>query len=430
MRFSTTPHPFSCGIDLHARTMDLGVLNQDGEILVHRNRPAGPEPLLKAVAPYRTDLVVCVACIFTWYGLADLCAREGIPFVLGHALSMKAIHGGKAKNDKIDAQKIAVLLRGGMLPQASVSPEEMRATRDLLRRRLPLAHKRAELFAHVQHTNSQSTLPAIGTKMASKANRDGVAERFAAPAVHKSIAVDVALISYDDAWLGDVQRPMVNPATHHDANTLYLRQTVPGIGKMLSLVRLYAIHESNRFPRVQDVVSSCRVVTCAQASAGQRLGTSGTQIGNAHRKWAFSEAAVVFLRDQPAAQKYLARLEKKHGKGNALTVLAHTLARAVSHMLQRQGAFEREQCFQRAGRDADEPGASLDNHGTNLQEALDTAVSTASLHAQAPRGHETLSPAPWMGHPLSLLCHTVRVAHGLRVLLLTRAWLSLDNATR
>jgi hypothetical protein len=51
---------------------------------------------LKAVAPSRTDLVVCVACLFTWYWLADLCAREGMPFVLGHALSMKAMHGGKA----------------------------------------------------------------------------------------------------------------------------------------------------------------------------------------------------------------------------------------------------------------------------------------------------------------------------------------------
>lgn len=42
--------------------------------------------------------------------------KEGIAFVLGHALYMKAIHGGKAKNDKIDAHKIAVLLRGGLLP--------------------------------------------------------------------------------------------------------------------------------------------------------------------------------------------------------------------------------------------------------------------------------------------------------------------------
>jgi transposase len=102
--------------------MDLCVLNQEGESLLHRNRPAGPEPFLKAVAPYRTDLVVCVACIFTWYWLADLCARAGIPFVLGHALYMKAMHGGKAKNAKIDAHKMAVLLRGEMLPPAYVYP--------------------------------------------------------------------------------------------------------------------------------------------------------------------------------------------------------------------------------------------------------------------------------------------------------------------
>src|ERR1700757_1347015 len=102
----------------------------------------------------------------TWYWLADLCQREGITFVLGHALYMKAIHGGKAKNDRIDAQKIAVLLRGGMLPQAYVYPAEMRATRDLLRRRCPLVQTRAELLAHIQHTNSQSNLPEIGKKLA------------------------------------------------------------------------------------------------------------------------------------------------------------------------------------------------------------------------------------------------------------------------
>ncbi|HEY7506735.1 MAG TPA: IS110 family transposase, partial [Nitrososphaera sp.] len=104
--------------------------------------------------------------IFTWSWLADLCAQEGLPFVLGHALSMKAIHGGKATNAKLDSQKIAVVLRGGMLPQAYVSPAEMRATRDLLRRRLHLTRKRAELLAHVQHTNSQYHLPESGKKIA------------------------------------------------------------------------------------------------------------------------------------------------------------------------------------------------------------------------------------------------------------------------
>jgi len=270
--------------------------------------------------------------MFPWDWLADLCAEHGLPLVLGHALSMQAIHGGQAKNDTIDAQKIAVLLRGGMLPQASVSPAERRATRDLLRRRMPLARQRGARLAHVHNTNRQDHLPAIGKKIASNANRDGVAERLADPAVHKSLAVDLALITSYDALLRDVARTIGNTATHHDAQTWSRRQTVPGLGTMLRLVLLYAIHQIDRFPRVPDVASSCRLVTCARASAGKRSGPSGTTIGNAHRKWAFSEAAVLCLRDHPAAQTWLTRLEKKHRKGKALTILAHTWARAVYDM--------------------------------------------------------------------------------------------------
>ena len=118
MRFYTKQHTYYCGIDLHARTMYVCILDQGGETLLHRNMTATPEALLKAIAPYRAQIVPAAECLFTWYWLADLCAREGIPFVLGHALYMQAIHGGKAKHDKIDAHKIAVLLRGGMLPPA------------------------------------------------------------------------------------------------------------------------------------------------------------------------------------------------------------------------------------------------------------------------------------------------------------------------
>ena len=128
MRFYNTQHPFYCGIDLHARMIYVCILDPSGEVLVYRHMKTDPEAFLRAIAPYRPDIVVAVACLFTWYGLADLCADEESPFVLGHALDMKAIHGGKAKHDQIDSQKMAVRLRGGMLPQASVYPAERRAT--------------------------------------------------------------------------------------------------------------------------------------------------------------------------------------------------------------------------------------------------------------------------------------------------------------
>jgi transposase len=242
---------------------------------------------------------------------------------------MNASHGGTAKNDKIASQKIATLLRGGMLPQAYVYPAAMRAPRALLRRRTPLRRKRAELLAHVQNTNSQYTLPEIGKKIADNANRAGVAERFADPAGQKTIEVDLALISYYDELLRDIERSIVQAAKHHDANTLYLLHTVPGIGKVLSLVLLYDIHQVERCPTVQDFASYCRLLQWAKESGGTRLGTSGRKIGNAHLKGAFSEAATLFLRNTEAGQKYLARLAKKHDKGKALTIRAHKLAWVV-----------------------------------------------------------------------------------------------------
>jgi transposase len=153
MRIYTKQHRHYCGIDLHARTMYVCILDSAGQVLVHPNLPAAPAAFLETIAPYREDLGVAAECVFTWYWLADLCAAEGIAFVLGHALYMKAIHGGKAKNDRIDALKIATLLRGGMLPQAYVYPAGMRATRDLLRRRLHIVRKRGQLLAHIQMTS-------------------------------------------------------------------------------------------------------------------------------------------------------------------------------------------------------------------------------------------------------------------------------------
>ena len=340
MRFYNTQHPFYCGIDLHARMMYVCILDPSGEVLVHRTMKTDSEAFLRAIAPYRPDIVVAVECMFTWYWLADLCAEEDIPFVLGHALYMKAIHGGKAKNDKTLSQKIALLLRGGMLPKAYVYPAQMRATRDLLRRRTHLMRKRSELLSHVQTTNSQYNLPEIGKKIAYKANRDGVAERFADASVQKTVEVDLALLTYYDELLKDLELFILKTAKHHDANTLYLLQTVPGIGKILSLVLLYEIHRIKRFPSVQEFASYCRLVKCSKESGGKRVGTSGKKIGNAHLKWAFSEAATLFLRNNPQGQKLLARLEKKHDKGKALSILAHKLGRAVYCMLKRKVAFD------------------------------------------------------------------------------------------
>ena len=342
MRFYNRQHRHYCGIDLHVKTMYVCILDATGQVLVHRNVPSTPEALLDVVAPYRDDLVVAAECMFTWYWLADVCAAEGIAFVLGHALAMKAIHGGKAKNDKLDSFKIASLLRGGLLPQAYVYPAAMRATRDLIRRRLHLVRKRGQLLAHIQNTRAQYNLPAFGRRLAYPANREGVREHFTDPSVRKSIEVDLTLVAQYDTLITDLELTIVREAKRHDADAFHRLRSVPGIGKVLALTILYEIHDITRFDRVQEFASYARLVKGQKQSGGKTLGTSGAKMGNVHLKWAFSEAAVLFLRHTKDGKKFLAAIEKKHGKGKALSILAHKIGRAVFYMLSRGTVFSTE----------------------------------------------------------------------------------------
>lgn len=342
MQFYTGQHRYYCGIDLHARQMYVCIVNQEGAILVHRNIKTDPTGFLELIAPYRDDLAVAVECIFTWYWLADLCAREGIPFVLGHALYMKAIHGGKVKNDRIDSQKIALLLRGGMLPQAYVYPERMRATRDLLRRRMHLMRFRADLLAHIQNTASQYNLPPLAERASKKSERPAIPAHFPDPVVRQMIQLDLDVIAHLDEQLRVLEQDLALKAKAHDAFAYHLIRSVPGIGRILTLVILYEIERIERFATVGQFASYARLVKCAKESAGKRHGYSSKKIGNAYLKWAFSEAAVLFLRNNPPAQQAIQRLASRHGKGKALSILAHKLGRAVYVMLRKRQPFDQE----------------------------------------------------------------------------------------
>jgi len=344
MRFYNEQHAFYCGVDLHTQRMYLCILDHDGNKLLHRNVRAKPRDFLSAIEGFRDDLVVGAECMFTWYWLADLCLEEKIKFILGHALYMKAIHGGKKKDDKLDSEKIARLMRGGTFPLSYVYPREMRATRDLVRRRMFLVRRRSELLAHVQLTNQQYNHDPFEKMLQYASNRD-VLDRFEQPSVRLSVEADLKTVGHYDQLLKQLETNLVRQATLHDPQACRLLRTIPGIGKILSLVLLYEIHTIDRFASVGDFLSYARLVTPKQTSDGKVTGHGGAKIGNVHLKWAFSEAVLWMLRNSDDAKAFLKRKEKKYGKARAMTMLARKIARAVYQMLKRKEPFDAVKFF-------------------------------------------------------------------------------------
>ena len=201
------------------------------------------------------------------------------------------------------------------------------------------------MITHLEILNAQNNLPPFGKKLSYAANRAElkVAERFADPSVHKSATLDLELMESLEGLIGKVELHLTRAAKVDDPQTYHRLRTVPGVGPILGLVLLYEMHQVDRFEKVGQFLSYARLVSCVHESAGKRLGSGGKKIGNAHLRWAFAEAACLFLRSSERARQWKQKQEKKHGSAKALGILAARLARGVPHAAQaggiRRGAF-------------------------------------------------------------------------------------------
>lgn len=340
MRFYQPRTQFYCGVDLHARTMYICVVDRQGEKLLHCNLKCDRKRFLKLLAPYQKSLTVAAECVSNWYWLADLCEDEKIEFALGHAQYMRAIHGGKAKNDRIDSEKIARLVQGGLFPMAYVYPRKQRGLRDLLRRRTGFVRERAELMSHIQNLNQQANLPELGKALKVKQQRETVTQHFEEADAQLSVEADLAMIGHYDQLIAKLEKHILARAKGFQPQVLKVLQSVPGIGPIIALTIALETDTIGRFESRQRFCSYSRLVKCARESAGKHYGEGGKKIGNPYLKWAFSEAATfAVLHCEPMAA-YRAKLERKHGKGKAKSLLAHRLGRAVYYMLQRNQVFD------------------------------------------------------------------------------------------
>jgi transposase len=340
MRYCTQTAASYVGVDLHARTLYVCVLDHAGQVQLSRNLPAKPEPFLAALGPFRPDLLVGCECVHSWYWLADTCRAEAIPFALGHAWAMRAVHGSKTKSDRHDAEAIARLLKGGNFPLAYAYPHERRGLRDLLRTRLRLVRQRAELYGHIHTARRQLNLDPVGSDVKYLSRRDAVAADIPDPHTRRGVQARLNLLAPLDTEIRRLERDIEVAAGEHYPTELAVLQTIPGVGRILSLTILLEIDTVGRFDSRQQFCSYARLITPKQESAGKVVGVGNARAGNAWLKWAFSEAAVLGAQKDEKLKRCLAKLQSKHGAGKGLSIFAHKLGRVVYHLLRTKKVFD------------------------------------------------------------------------------------------
>jgi len=218
----------------------------------------------------------------------------------------------------------------------------LRATRDLLRRRGRFVSMRTGMISHIKVVNAQVNMPALGKAAAAFDTRATLGGRFEDPDLAMSVEADAVTIDYYEAMITQIEKHVLERTREYCPKELALLMSAPGIGKILGLTIALEVHDIARFPTRQDFCSYCRLIQDAHRSNGKASGSAGHKIGNPYLKWAFSEAAALSPRYDARVNALLQKLQKKHGHGGGLSVLAHKFGRAVYHMLKNGTIFDIE----------------------------------------------------------------------------------------
>jgi transposase len=322
--------------------MVICVVDSKGKVMTTR-RIANRFEELEAIIKAYENIELAVESTFNWYWLVDACRAHDIRIHLGHAYYMKAIHGDKQKNDKLDARKIADLLRAGLLPYAHACSAEQRSVRDLLRQRLRLVRMRSTLFIRTRMIFYQAgDIDTAGGALKNKTQRDKTVDRLSDHFTRTVCRTNMSLATTIDEHIRHIEKEVYRHAQEHHCHDLAILQTVPGIGPIIGLTVLYELDTLARFRRRQDFSSYCRLAKPIHSSDNKPVGRGNAKCGSPYLKWAFMEVLSNAATSCESVRVVSDYLKTRHEPLRARAILANHFCTVVYYMLKHKLPFDEE----------------------------------------------------------------------------------------
>lgn len=332
------------GIDLHSNNSVVVVTDEDDRILYQKRLANNLNEILTALAPHRDETVgVVVESTYNWYWLVDGLMDAGYEAHLAHPSAMKKYEGLKYSGDFADAAYLAHLLRLGLLPEGYIFPRELRATRDLARKRMQLVRCCTMQILSIENTLARETGGRMDKRQIKRMTTEGIEAL--------GLESDVTLAMESNRVVCQaLQQQIVVLEKRLEAQVklqpeYQLVKTIPGIGQILATTIMLETGTISRFADVGNFSSYCRCVDSLHKSNGKKKGSGNAKNGNKYLAWAFLEAANFALRFCPEAKRFYERKKNRTNRVVALKSVAHKLARACYYILRDQKPFEVTRCF-------------------------------------------------------------------------------------
>ena len=332
------------GIDLHSNNSVVVVQDAADNVVKRGRLPNDLRRVCEWLAPYQADLAgVVVESTYNWYWLVDGLLDQGHEVHLANTVAIQQYEGLKHRDDLSDARWLATLLRLGQLPEGYIYPRNERAIRDLLRKRSQLVRQATANLLSLQNLFARNRGQSISANRIKKLTEDDVKIAFEDANIALAVQSNLQVFGCLQEQIGRLEEAVLEQVKLRPAYRQLL--TVPGIGKILALTIMLETGDLNRFPKVGNYVSYCRLVGSRYLSNHKRKGAGNTKNGNAYLCWAFIEAANFAIRYNETIRRYYQRKAARTNRIVALKAMGHKLARACYHMIRDDAVFDITRAF-------------------------------------------------------------------------------------
>lgn len=331
-------------IDLHSNNSVLAVIDEQDVLQLRRKLPNDIAAIRRALERFREQLVgVVVESTYNWYWLVDGLIESGYTLHLANTAAVPQYSGLKHGDDDSDARHLANLLRLKILPTGYIYPREQRRLRDLLRQRLRLVQKSTGLMQSVQGMFSRLTGSGISANDFRDLDFARLEQAIPHPLDRHAVLAPIHVWSAARQQI-DAIEVALREETRGRPDFQQIK-SAPGIGNILGLTILLETGPIERFARVGDYSSYCRMVDSQRLSNGKKKGEGNRKCGNAHLAWAYIEAANFAIRYYPPVRRWYDRKASKRHRVVALKAVAHKLARGCYYVLRDHVPFDIERAF-------------------------------------------------------------------------------------
>jgi transposase len=337
--------PVYVGIDLHSSNHHIAIVNQAGKRVFHKKVVNDGKQTLSILKTHgQAGCDVAVESTYNWYWLVDLLMDQGYRLHLANPAAMQQYQGLKHADDRSDAFWLAEMLRLGILPQGYIYPREDRPVRDLLRKRSQMVKIRTGLILSLQNIVERN---GGGRLNAARIKQDSTEQIVSYCQDQNELALatlaNKRVIDSLSENIRDIEKALQNklkPRLEMDC-----LQSMPGVGRILSMTILLESGDISRFANVGNYTSYCRKVKSVWLSNKKVKGRGNQKNGNRYLAWAFSEAAEMARRFNDSCRAFFDKKSARTNPWLARRALERKLTKVAYFIMKDQMPFDEHKMF-------------------------------------------------------------------------------------